>query len=187
MTDYRRKLDKLLADYRFARKTAAGEAAFLAESEQKLAASLEAQKLLQEAAAAVQESAHKQIASVVTRCLKAVFGEDAYEFVIRFERKRGKTEARLLFTRDGVDIDPVSASGGGVVDVAAFALRVAALVLARPRRRRLMCLDEPFKFVSKDYRPAVRALMETLARELDMQFVVVTHDDALQFGSVVEL
>ena len=150
--------------------------------------SRQAQKILQAAAEAVQQQAHRRLASVVTRCLKAVFGEeDAYEFRIRFEQKRGKTEAQLLFARDGMEVDPVDAAGGGVIDVAAFALRTACLLLTVPPKRRLLVLDEPFKMLSRTYRARVRQLLITLAEEMSLQIIMVTHSEELIAGKVVEL
>jgi len=143
-----------------------------------------ARRLLQGVASAVQQKAHGQIASVVSRCLEAVF-DDPYEFRVEFLEKRGKTEANMLFVRSGNPVDPMSASGGGVVDVAAFAARLACLMLSRPARRRLLVLDEPFRFVSRDLRPRVRELVEVLAGEMQMQFVLVTHDPQLAVGRVV--
>lgn len=137
-------------------------------------------------AAEVQRTAHRRIADIVSRSLIAVFDEP-YEFKINFEQKRGKTEARLTFVRDGSEIDPMEASGGGVVDVAAFALRLSCLLLSKPALRRLLVLDEPFRFVSAEYRPRVRALVESLASELDCQFLIVTHQDEFRIGDVIEL
>lgn len=145
-----------------------------------------ARKLVQAVAAAVQQRAHGRIASVVSRCLEAVF-DDPYEFKIDFVKKRGRTEAEMSFGRGGICVDPMSAAGGGVVDVGAFAARVARLVLSRPPRRRLLVLDEPFRFVSRDLRQRVRRLVETLADEMQVQFVIVTHDPALAAGKVVEV
>jgi DNA repair exonuclease SbcCD ATPase subunit len=147
----------------------------------------EAQQFVQVVAQTIQQQAHADISAIVTKCLKAVFGEEAYEFKIDFQRKRNKTEAKLLFVREGYEIDPIDAAGGGVVDVASFALRVACLVLARPKRRRLLCLDEPFRFVSKEYIPAVAKMLKTLAKDLGIQVVMVTHNQNLQVGKVVEV
>ena len=147
----------------------------------------EARQVIQVAAKEVQSQVHSRISGIVTRCLRSVFEDDAYEFLISFEMIRGKTEARLTFVRDGIEVDPLTASGGGVVDVAAFALRLAALVLSRPQRRRLLVLDEPFRFVSKEYRPRVASLLETLSTEMDIQFILVTHDPAFHLGKVIEL
>lgn len=147
---------------------------------------LSARRLLQAVAVSVQQSAHRQIGSVVSRCLEAVF-DDPYEFRVDFVEKRGKTEAELRFDRGGMVVDPMSASGGGVVDVAAFAARLACLVLSRPPRRRLLVLDEPFRFVSRNLRPRIRRLIETLAEEMKVQFVLVTHDPQLVVGKVEEM
>lgn len=174
------------SEHDHARRRAIEERTMLEQAERAVARAEEAQEIVQEVAAAVQERAHRQIASVVTKCLESVF-DDPYRFSIEFEQKRGKTDAVLLFERDGAKIDPLTASGGGVVDVAAFALRLASLLLSAPQRRRVLILDEPFRFVSRDLRDKVRQMLETLAEELEIQFVVVTHDPALVAGKVVEL
>jgi DNA repair exonuclease SbcCD ATPase subunit len=158
----------------------------VAQAEDKLTAAREAQGIAQGLVQAIQTQIHQSIAKVVCRCLEAVFDEP-YEFRIVFEQKRGRTEARMVFVRGGVEVDPMTASGGGVVDVAAFALRLACLVLQRPAVRRLVVLDEPFKFVSEGYRAAVRDLLLCLSSEMGIQFVMVTHIDELQSGTVVGL
>lgn len=183
----RRKLDKLKAEHDHAIRKAGEERTELERLEKAQRRALKAQQIAQGVAEAVQQQAHRRIAAVVTRCLKAVFGEDAYEFRIDFSQKRGKTEAKLLFVRDGVEIDPTTAAGGGCVDVAAFALRLACLVLSLPRRRRLLVLDEPFRFVSREYRPAVRELLLKLAEELGVQIIMVTHMPDLMVGNVIEI
>lgn len=155
-------------------------------AEEEYAAADEAHQITQVLAETVQEEAHARIAGVVSHCLAAVF-EEPYEFQIRFERARGRTEARLVFVRDGHDVNPIDASGGGVVDVAAFALRLSALMLARPGRRLVMVLDEPFRFVSQGYRANVRAMLENLSTDLGVQFIMVTHIDELRCGTVVEV
>lgn len=146
----------------------------------------QAQEILQLVAQAVQRKVHDRISEVVSSCLSTVF-DNPYAFKIVFERKRGKTEAQLLFTRDGLDVDPITASGGGMVDVAAFALRVACLMLHRPRLSKIVILDEPFKFVSAQYRENVRSMLEGLSADLKIQFVMVTHIKELETGKVVEL
>lgn len=155
-------------------------------SRDKLTHSLQSQELLQSVVQTVQQNVHKRIADVVTRCLETVFDEP-YAFKIHFERKRGKTEARLVFERDGHEVDPKSAAGGGVLDVAAFALRLACLMLSRPRRRKLLVLDESFKMVSSEYLPRVRELLLSLAKDLGVQIVLVTHQRGLDIGKVIEL
>mgnify|MGYP001617195506 CR=1 FL=1 len=187
MQVYQEKLDSLLARRSLVLSQIRAEKKALRRAEAKVGSALKAQQLVQEVAEAVQHKAHQRIAGVVTRCLRAVFGDEAYEFRIDFSKKRGKTEAKLLFVRDGHEIDPVDASGGGVIDVASTGLRLASLMLSQPKKRRLLVLDEPFRFVSVEYRPAITRLIVSLAREMKIQFVIVTHSKELMMGKVFEL
>jgi len=156
------------------------------QARQELQSVQSAQEITQAVASSVQQQAHERIAGIVSKCLAIVF-EEPYVFQIHFEQKRGKTEARLSFTRDGHELNPMEDSGLGVVDVASFALRLAALVLGMPARRRAIVLDEPMKFVSRDYHSRIRTMLNTLAEELDVQLILVTHIPALQMGEVIEL
>lgn len=147
----------------------------------------QAQTIIQGVAQEVQQQAHTRIASVVSRCLTAVFAEPM-SFVVRFDRKRGKTEAVLTFVKDKNEISPAFGSAGGELDVAAFALRLACLSLTHPPLRRLLVLDEPFKNVHGDgNRERVRELIETLPKELGVQVIMVTGLDWLVTGKVVKL
>lgn len=185
LTHWRRKVDQGLTSLAQVKAFARTERKAQRELGRRARALERATTLAQGVAAKLQTQAHQQIADIVTRCL-AIFDEP-YEFRIDFQRLRGRTAARLVFERDGLVVDPLRAAGGGVVDVAAFALRVACLVLAQPQRRRLLVLDEPLKHLSAQYRPSAKELIENLARDLKIQFIIVTHDSALQVGHVVEL
>ena len=183
---YRQKAETLAAKFTIAQAAQDAAKADLEAAESRAAATDEAQRHAQETAKAVQQLVHDRVASLVTRCLEAVFDE-RYEFDIIFEEKRGRTEARLVLRRGGSEIDPMSSVGGGVVDVVAFALRLACLLLHRPPLRRLLVLDEPFKYVGAADRARVRQLLEELTAELGVQFFIVTHMDELRLGTVVDM
>lgn len=182
----RKRADAALADWNHARRSTAEERTAAESLRAELGLLETGARIVQEVAAAVQKSAHAQVSRIVSRCLESVF-PDPYAFEIFFEQKRGKTEARLAFVRDGREYDPVSAAGGGVCDVAAFGLRLAALMLSRPRRRPFLSLDEPFRMISRNYAPAVRRLLVDLSAEMNLQILMVTHDPALAAGTVVEI
>lgn len=182
----RHKVDDSLAELRTARATRTAEREALAKVRGELLDCSEAQKVAQLVAQTVQQQAHERISAIVTRCLAAVFDEP-YRFQIHFEQKRGRTEARLTFERKGVEFDPMSATGGGVVDVAAFALRLAALMLSRPALRRVLILDEPFKAVSEKYRERVCAMLERLSEEMSVQIIMVTHQTEFETGKIIRL
>ncbi len=148
----------------------------------------QARSIAQQVAQAVQEQAHAQIAGVVTTCLKSVFGEDSYEFRIKFIRRKNRTEAQLVLVKDGHEVlDPSDEDSGGVLSVAAFALRLACLVLAKPSLRRLLVLDEPFLPVSAQYCPAVRSMIQQLSKDFGVQFIIVTHAPEFMMGKVIRL
>ena len=147
----------------------------------------QALQIVQGVAKEVQNRAGIKISEVVTRCLEAVFDE-SYVFKIQFEQKRNATEAKLLLFKDGQEIDPADSVGGGVLDVASLALRVAALIFAVPHPRRLLILDEPFRFVSKRYRQRVAELLQVLADEFDFQIIMVTHmEEFMGLGTTITI
>lgn len=188
LSNCQRKLAKQTAEYNLACDNIKQERRRLREAKAKRAAADEAQQLAQHVAQAVQQQAHKRISEVVTRCLAVVFGEDAYEFDIQFDRKRGKTEARMRFLKDGKERHPLRASGGGMVDVAAFALRLACIILAKPKTRRLLILDEPLKWVNgEEYQQQVGRMFEVLAKEMQVQMIIVSDDEWLRIGKIVEV
>ena len=158
----------------------------VSKAQEKLLSSKLAREVLQGIAQSVQQQAHARISEVVSSCLSTVF-DDPYEFKIEFAQKRGRTEAQLMFVREDVCVDPLTASGGGVVDTAAFALRVACLVLHRPRLSRIVVMDEPFKFVSEEYRANIRTMMEKLSEELGLQIIMISHINELETGKIIEL
>lgn len=148
---------------------------------------IEVQKMIQELASGMQQKAHKQITAVVTKCLQSVFGQDL-SFRIKFDRKRGKTQARMVFVRSGVEIKPDDSESGGVIDLAALALRISCIMLATPKRRRVLVLDEPLRNVhGAEYRERTTEVIESLAKELGFQLLIVTGLDWLRVGRVIQL
>lgn len=188
LSSCQRKLAKLTIQHNLARENVRQERQRLKEAKAKRLAAEEAQQVAQHVAQAIQQQAHKRIAEVVTRCLHTVFGENAYDFDIQFERKRGKTEALLRFLKDGKERHPLRASGGGFVDIASLALRLSCIMLSKPKSRRLLVLDEPVKNVhGEEYRLRTAELLQTLAKEMNVQIIMTTGFDWLKIGQVVEV
>ncbi len=188
----RRRVSDLRSDARAARKQLNVETAELEEVVVRLDDVEEAKTVLQTVGQIVQEQVQQRVADVVTQCLRIVF-DDPYEFAVRFERKRSRTEVLLVFLKDGNEFEAKAKNSmgdgveGGVIDVAAFALRLSCLMLGRPRPRRLLVADEPFRFVDARNRVRVREMIEMLAKTMKVQIVLVTHDPELQIGKVIEL
>jgi len=183
----RKNVNRLLGDLSSAKRQCREERKNLKQTEKELEHIKEAQNITQQVSQMVQQQAHKRIEGVVTKCLEAVFG-DEYGFKIRFERKRGKTEANLLLLRHGHEVEDVlNSDSGGVIDTAALALRLSSIVLSKPRLRRIMLMDEPFRNLDLQNREKIRILLEELAKDFKVQFIIVTHELAFQTGKVIEL
>ncbi len=189
LEQYQKRLSALHAEYKHAAKQVREERNALAEARELVACTEEAQRIIQEVAQRVQQKAHDQIASVVSLCLEAVF-DNPYRFVIRFVQKRGRTEAVLVFVdKDEHELDPMAGVGGGVKDVAAFALRLSNISLSQPQKRKLVIMDEPFQFLKPyaKYGPRIRPLLEQLKTDLGVQMILVNNIQQYQTGTIIQI
>lgn len=185
---FRSKLNRLLNERELASRQVEEEQKTLEEAKKKLVSIEEARSIVQQITRTIQESCHRQVSEIASRCLEAIFGEDSYSLKIHFEEKRGKTEARIVLKRGDMELDdPLNECGGGTVDVCAFALRLAALILSWPKKRKLIVADEPFRHLSAEYRPMARRMLESLSKELGIQIIFVTHSHQLQVGKIIQL
>jgi len=140
----------------------------------------EAQALLQEVARQTQQALEYRLGELVTLALEALWPGQEWRFRVRYELRRGRTEADLLFEdAEGHDVDPMTADGGGAVDVAGKMLQVACWSLRRPRSRAVMVWDEPFRCLSSDLQPKMSAVLRELSERLGLQFIIVTHEEEL--------
>jgi DNA repair exonuclease SbcCD ATPase subunit len=131
----------------------------------------------QEVAKQTQEQIKFQLEDIVNLALNAVYS-DKYKFSVLIEAKRGGTEARLvLFNENGDELDPMSSTGGGVCDILSFALRIALLIISK--NERVLIMDEPFKFISKDVKEPAIEIIKRISTDLNVQIICITHDEEL--------
>ena len=138
----------------------------------------QAREIIREVGLKTQQQLQYHISEITTLALSAVF-PDPYELIAEFVQRRNKTECDLYFVRGEERADPLSASGGGAVDVASFALRVASWSMCRPRLRNVLLLDEPFKHLSASLLSRAGEMIKQLSEQLGLQVVMVTHSEEL--------
>lgn len=172
VADARRRLvaDRAKQELLVSRKVEVEEAAKNAKA--RAADATEARALIQTVARQTQQTLEFHVSSLVSSALEAVF-PSPYEFAARFVERRNKTECDLFLTRGGKDYDPMTATGGGVVDVASFGLRAAFWALTK--RRPVLILDEPFKFVSEGLHGACSEMLKALSEQLGIQIIMISH------------
>jgi len=125
-----------------------------------------------------QQQLQYHISDITSLALQSVF-DNPYQLVVEFVERRNQTECDLKFYRDGMAIDPLEASGGGAVDVACFALRIASWSLQAPHSRPVIILDEPMRFVSEGLKERTSSMIKEISDKLKLQFIIITHDPKL--------
>lgn len=138
----------------------------------------QAHEILKEVGLQTQRQLQFHISDITSLALDAVF-PDPYELKVDFVERRNTTECDLTFERDGNTFDPLDSSGYGPVDIASFALRVVSWILQTPQSRNTIILDEPFRFLSKEYREPAAKMVKELSDKLGIQFIIITHDPVL--------
>lgn len=136
-------------------------------------------EIVVETANRVQLDVAERISSIVSLALSAT-GFD-YSFKVSFVLRRGTTEADLFFVKNGEELNPLSCSGGGALDVAAFALRVA--LWSMNKTSKIFILDEPFKFLSLDMQEAAGNMLHALSDKFGIQIIMVSHNEAVISGA----
>jgi DNA repair exonuclease SbcCD ATPase subunit len=168
---------KISADadtYRYLKKQIAEEDARAEELRVQYDNLLKAREIVTAVSKKMHQQLEARITNIVSLALSAVF-PDPYEFQLRFVERRNQTEADFLLLKDGEVSNIIDSVGGGVLDVVAFALRVAALSLVKGQR--LIVLDEPFKHLSPGLQPKASEMMRQLSENLGVQFIMVSHAD----------
>ena len=135
----------------------------------------QAQAFLQKVAQDTQKHLKFQIEDIVNLALETCFPGE-YIFQVQFNISRGKTDAELVFLdqKSGRQVDPMNASGGGVVDLTTFALRIACYALEQGIDN-VIILDEPFRFLSRDLQERAGEILKILSKRMNLQIIMVSH------------
>lgn len=166
--------------------TSAQAAAKHAEKEERTSAAAVA--IVAAVGETLQNQAAERLSTVASHALRTVF-PDPYAVEVEFNpTTRGTIDANVLFVRDDQRFRPVLPSGqllagGGPVEVAAWGLRVALWGQLRGRLRPVMLMDEPFRFLQESLWPVIGGVLAEIARVAGVQFIFVTHFEALVNGA----
>jgi DNA repair exonuclease SbcCD ATPase subunit len=142
--------------------------------------------ITQEVARQTQSQIKLHIEDIISMALEYIL-DDPYTFELDFVVKRNKTECDIYFIRDGKRIKPIDQSGGGAVDIASFASRIALWSLGDTDN--VLIFDEPFKFVSREYQLKVGELLKKLSDQLGLQILMVSHNSNFiqQSDNIIEI
>jgi len=147
-------------------------------NERSLIRHTEAAELIKLAGLKTQEQLQYHISDITSMAMEAVF-PDPYDIKVEFVQRRNKTECDIFFVRDDQKIDPLSSTGGGAIDVATLALRVACWSMNAPHTRNVIVLDEPLKNLDKKKQELGSQIIKEISQKLGIQFIIVTHEEVL--------
>lgn len=133
-----------------------------------------------------QKQLEYHLSEQVSLAMEAVF-DDPYKLKVNFHEKRGKTEVELLFARRGMEFPPIGSSGGGAIDVASLALRIAYWSMRQDKKiRPLLLLDEPFsQLKGEDANRRALAIIQEISKNLGLQFITVS-DERMPREDIIE-
>jgi DNA repair exonuclease SbcCD ATPase subunit len=128
----------------------------------------------------LQEHAQKNLSTLCTKALKAVFGVD-YDCRLEFVRKRNQVECylQLISPTTGSILDPEDQVGGGVIDLLSFAVRMACWSMSSPKPEPFFVLDEPFRQVSESNIERAGEFLRRISDQLGVSILLITHSDRL--------
>jgi len=107
--------------------------------------------------------------------------------IVSFEQSitANNPSLELVVTQEGKARDPLTAYGGGLVEVLSLLLRVCFVHIMRSQYMPVLILDEPLGRLSKLRLPLVGEMLNRLSEELSIQIIMVTHhSDMLNFATV---
>jgi len=178
LTEARNKLEQLKGAKALTEKQITDTKQSVADLTKSLHYHEKAKEIVREVGMQTQQQLQYHISDITSLALESIF-DDPYELRVEFVKRRDKVECDLLFVRNGEGVDPLSASGGGAVDTAAFALRIASWSMRSPRSRNTIILDEPLRFLSEDLQEKASMMIKQLSEKLGLQFIIITHEPTL--------
>lgn len=132
----------------------------------------EAQTFIQMIANSTQEQLKFHLTDIVNLCINTCFPDVVFD--IDFDIKNNRTIARLVYRINGNEVDPMEASGGGLVDLTAFALRIALFNIGHTDN--VIIFDEPLKWLQpKELQVEAFKIMKELSTKIGIQFILVAN------------
>ena len=115
------------------------------------------------------------IEELVSSCLSTAFN-DKYIFEIEINEKHNQQECDFVLNNNGLKLKPrEDMCGDSLLDICSIGLRAAEFVLD-PSVEPIANLDEPCRNIRFDKKPLVRTLIQSLSKDLGIQFNIITHD-----------
>ena len=134
-------------------------------------------EIVKQVGLAMQKQLEYHLSEQVSLAMEAIFDEP-YKLKVNFIEKRGKTEVELLFVKRDLEFPPIGSAGGGAIDIASLALRIAYWSMRQDTKvRPLLLLDEPFsRLKGEDANKRALAIVQEISQKLGLQIITVSDE-----------
>jgi ABC-type hemin transport system ATPase subunit len=132
----------------------------------------EAQAFIQDVARETQETLKFNIRDVVNLAIQQCFPNVTFD--IDFKILNNRTAVKLLYKKNGYEIDPLEGSGLGLVELTAMALRIALWEIGHTDN--VLIFDEPLKSLQpRELQREAFKIIREIADKLKVQFILVAN------------
>tara|TARA_Y100000034_G_C6780063_1_gene348592 strand:+ start:221 stop:820 length:600 start_codon:yes stop_codon:yes gene_type:complete len=117
--------------------------------------------------------------SLVTEALTSIFEKDI-RFNIKLYSYRNEPAIDISVIEDNLEVDPQKSCGGGLNDVISFVIKIIFIYLKRSSK--IIILDEPLKFLSRDYIEQSSNFIHEISKRMNIQIILVSHKPDLEIS-----
>lgn len=172
-------VDRCYGQLEYVRESLISTKKELSKTKKEIEYAEKARAIIQKVAKETQQQVQMKVSSLATMGMNAVF-DDPYEMELQFVERRNKTELDFVFKRNGHEFSPLDSSGGGAIDVATLTLQICMLSIHFPKKRMILVMDEPLKWLKgKDYPERGAQLIKEISDKLGIQIIMISHDPQL--------
>ena len=118
-------------------------------------------------------------ASLVTEALSSIFERDI-RFKIKLYSYRNEPAIDISVIENDLEIDPQKSCGGGLNDIISFVIKIIFIHLKKSSK--IIILDEPLKFLSRDYIEQSSNFIRDVSKRMNMQIILVSHKPDLEIS-----
>ena len=117
--------------------------------------------------------------SLVTEALTSIFEKDI-KFNIKLYSYRYEPAIDVSVIENDLEVDPQKSCGGGLNDIISFVVKIIFIYLKKSSK--IIILDEPLKFLSRDYIEQSSNFIHEISKRMDIQIILVSHKTDLEIS-----
>ena len=121
----------------------------------------------------------KLFTSLVTEALSSIFEKDI-RFQIKLYSYRNEPAIDVSVIENNLEIDPQKSCGGGLNDIISLVIKIIFIHLKKSSK--IIILDEPLKFLSRDYIEQSSNFIRDISKRLNIQIILVSHKPDLEIS-----